>query len=153
MAAPERCDGVLAQRVSALKERLTSPLGALTRELAPRDPLGLFEEFVQKQAAAQGQLALVDGQLVTRDGRWSVFFAELKGSSFDADAQARFGTLLERELSRLKARHPGLKLEWSSVGRFARAAEHSIRSDIERILESRRWWHPAALPGGVPLAA
>lgn len=126
-------DELLGERVRALKERLGSPLGALTRELAPRDPLGMFEEFVQRQASAQGELTLVDGQLVTRDGRWSVFFAELNASPFDADGQARFEGLLERELSRLRQDHRGLKLEWSSVGRFARAAEHSIRSDIERI--------------------
>ena len=84
-------DELLAERLRELRERLASPLGALTRELAPRDPLGLFEELVRKQAAAQGQLTLVEGQLVTNDGRWSVFFAELKASAFDA---ARTGALL-----------------------------------------------------------
>ncbi len=126
-------DEVLAQRVAALMARLSSPLGALARETAPEDPLGLFEDFVARQTRAQGQLAQADGQLVTRDGRWSVLFAETKASAFDAQGQARFARVLEQQLAALRERDTSLTLEWSSVGRFARAAEQSIRSDIERV--------------------
>lgn len=126
-------DALLAQRVEALKQGLASPLGALLRETAPADPLGLFEALVARQARAQGELVQSDGQLVTRDGRWSVLFAETAAPAFDAHGQQRFTAALERELARLRARDPSLVLEWSSVGRYARAVEHSIRDDIERV--------------------
>jgi predicted exporter len=126
-------DALLAQRVEALKQGLASPLGALVRETAPADPLGQFDAFVTRQARAQGELAQHDGQLVTRDGRWSVLFAETAAPAFDARGQQRFSAALERELARLRKRESSLVLEWSSVGRFARAVEHSIREDIERV--------------------
>lgn len=130
---PRISDAALAQRVEALKQGLASPLGALTRELAPADPLGTFELFLARQLRAQGELAQVDGQLVTRDGRWSVLFAETEAPAFDARGQRRFAAQLERELARLRAGDPSLVLEWSSVGRFAYAVEESIRADIERV--------------------
>jgi predicted exporter len=126
-------DALLAERVGALQHGLASPLGALLRETAPADPLGLFDAFVTRQARAQGELVQVDGQLVTRDGRWSVLFAETKVAAFDVRGQQRLSALLERQLARLRALQPGLVLEWSGVGRFAQAVEHSIRVDIERV--------------------
>jgi predicted exporter len=126
-------DARLSERVAALKARLASPLGPLVRELAPADPLGLFEQFVTRQARTQGALTQVVGQLVTRDGRWSVLFAETRAPAFDSQGQARFARVLDQELTRLRRADPSLVLEWSSIGRFAQAAEHSIRDDIERI--------------------
>lgn len=120
-------DQVLDERVAALRERLAGPLGMLERRFAAEDPLGAFSALLEAQLGGRAQLTMVDQQLVTRDGRWSVVFAATKASAFDTVAQ----TQVEQTIAR--AVPPGVRLEWSGLNRYALLGERSVRGDIERI--------------------
>jgi predicted exporter len=126
-------DVFIDERVAALKERLSGPLGMLERRLAPDDPLGAFSSLLERQARARGSLTLQGDQLVTADGRFSVLFAATKASAFDAGAQSKVSDLVAETRASLRKRDASTLLEWSGVSRFALAGERSVRGDIERI--------------------
>ncbi|MDB4987755.1 MAG: rane protein exporter [Myxococcaceae bacterium] len=126
-------DAFLEQRVTAMRERLSGPLGMLERRLAPDDPLGGFVSLLEAQTRARGQLRVEDHQLVTEDGRWSVVFAASKASAFESAKQLAIETKIEAALSAARARDASVRLEWSGLSRFATAGERSVRVDIERI--------------------
>jgi predicted exporter len=126
-------DTFLAQRVSALRTRLSGPLGVMERNLAPLDPLGAFMGVLDAQARARGQLRVEEQQLVTADGRWSVVLAATKASAFDSAAQQRVARQIDQAFAAQRAKEPSLVLEWSGLSRFALLGEKSVRGDIERI--------------------
>jgi predicted exporter len=126
-------DAFLAERIAAMRARLAGPLGMLERRLAPDDPLGAFASVIEAQAAGRGRLSMVDRQLVTDDGAWSVLFAATRGSAFDARAQAQVEARVNAAFAPLARRDPSLTLEWSGLNRFALEGERSVRGDIERI--------------------
>jgi predicted exporter len=120
-------DAVLDERVRALRERLGGPWGMLERRFAAEDPLGSFSALLAAQLTTRAQLTMVDRQLVTTDGAWSVVFAATKASAFDAAAQQQVETAIAKALPK------GVQLEWSGLNRYALLGEKSVRGDIERI--------------------
>lgn len=120
-------DEQLDQRVAALRERLGGPWGMLERRFAADDPLGAFSGLLEAQLASRAELTMVDRQLVTQDGEWSVVLAATRASAFDAVAQRAVEQAVERALP------AGIRLEWSGLNRYALLGERSVRGDIERI--------------------
>jgi predicted exporter len=79
-------------------------------------------------------LRVEEGQLVTPDGRYAILLLGTAGSAFDSGAQGRLLADLEAEFQAIAERRgSGLAMELSSAGRFAVAAERSIKSDVYRI--------------------
>lgn len=126
-------DAYLTERVERMKQRLTSPMGMLERRLAPEDPLGFFLEFLDKQQSGRGNLRVEDGQLVTKDGAWSVILASTRAGAFDTEPQAQIEATVLKELSALRAADASVALDYIGVNRFALEGERSVRGDIERI--------------------
>ncbi len=125
-------DAFLEERVAALKQRLTSPMGMLERRLAPEDPLGFFLGYLERQQAGKGNLRLEDGQFVTEDGFY-VILAATKAPAFETEAQVQVEALVLSTFDALRAQDASLKLDYIGVNRFAIEGERSVRGDIERI--------------------
>ncbi|MEZ4392256.1 MAG: hypothetical protein R3A48_14280 [Polyangiales bacterium] len=137
-------DGALRERLSdpalreaarALKRRLASPAGALFARGAGDDPLQSFAASLDRLRGAQGDaLRVVDGQLVTADGRGAVIVLATRASPFDAARQRRFLADLQREFVRVRttARAP-LTLRRAGAHPVAVAAEAETRGDAQRV--------------------
>lgn len=126
-------DSFLDARFIALRESLASPLSALTKRLAPADPLGAFQGVLDEAAKGRGKVKVVDDQLVSEDGRFALLFGATRAPAFDASAQAKLEAAVNGAFAQLKGADPSLTLEWTGVNRFALAGERSVRGDIERI--------------------
>jgi len=122
----------LRAAVNNLKRQLSLPTATLLRGLITRDPLMSFMNRIEafKQSSSQA-LEIVDGQLVTKEGAYGIIFIVTRSSPFKSSKS----TLLKKiDTAFLEAQqHGAIKLEQSSVHRFAAASEQSIRADIARI--------------------
>jgi predicted exporter len=126
-------DEALAEAARELKRRLVGPTGAFVRRIAPRDPLLAFPRHLERlRDAQQGSLRIVDGQLVTEDGRAVVFLASA-GSPFDGERAAALQRGLDAALAAVREAHGPIEVEQSGVHRFALASEEAIRADVTRI--------------------
>jgi len=127
-------DGALRERAKRVRQRLASPASGFFEPLVAADPLGAFEGLVSQLRDDRSALEMVDGQLVTTDGRFAIVLAASKGSAFDSGAQGRLLGALHERFDEIDARHGGtLELELSAAGAFALAAERDIKRDIRSI--------------------
>lgn len=123
----------LRERARDLKRRLMSPTGTFIRQVAPADPLLTFPRLLERmRAAQQGSLEVVDGRLVTEDGRGVVFLAT-RSSPFDSEASRRLAARIDGAFAEVQRAHPDAELAQSGVHRLAIASEDAIRSDVTRI--------------------
>ncbi|MCB9595973.1 MAG: MMPL family transporter [Sandaracinaceae bacterium] len=127
-------DDDLAEAGRELRRRLVSQTGAFVRRIAQRDPLLAFPRHLERlQDAQQGSLRVVDGQLLTEDGRAVVFLAT-RESPFDAAAAHRLADGIDAALAAVRAAHgSSVTIDRSGFYRFTIASEQSIRSDVVRI--------------------
>jgi predicted exporter len=118
-------------RLGTLREQLASPVSAMMREGAPRDPFGGQWESLDVLRAAKGGDALDDdgGVVVTADRAHAFLFVETKASPFASSAQRAFREVLDAWL----ARTPGARLQTAGSAQFAIASEAQIKADINRI--------------------
>lgn len=116
-----------------LKRQLGLPTATLVRSMAQRDPLQTFMRQVERFSEFRvGHLDLVDGQLVTRDGRHGIVFVATTASPFDAKAYRPVAAAIDTAFEAAKAAG-ATKLERSGVHGFAAASERAIRRDVTRI--------------------
>lgn len=114
----------LARRSDELRARLAGPASPLFARQAPRDPLGLFVQIMERARAAQ--------PAGPRDE--AIVLLRTRSSAFDFESQSRLLDDIESEFRRISQRYGGdLVLEQSGVNRFAVAAERSIRRDVNFI--------------------
>ncbi len=127
-------DAGLREAARDLRRRLGSPTGTFIRQIAPRDPLLTFVRHLEGLRDAQeGGLSVVDGQLVTADGRGVIFLAS-RASPFDGDASRRLLDGIARDFDAVNRAHGGtLRLEQSGVHRFAVSSQAAIEEDVSRI--------------------
>ena len=117
----------------ALKEKLSSPMGALVKRLAGADPLLTFlEELKRLEEARKGPLDVRDGVYVTQDGSHAILFLATRSSPFAGAVQAPFLQRLQAAFAAVDASRT-LKLETSGVNRFAVDTERLVRADINRV--------------------
>lgn len=135
--APEReiplllSDEALAERARSLRIRLASPASSFIGDLVGADPIGGFDRIVSRLRADEPALEMIDGQFMTRDGRYAIVLAETRASAFDSGVQVGLLGDLHAAFEAIDARHGGaLELEMSGINRFAVAAERSIKSDV-----------------------
>ncbi len=130
-------DEALRVRARALRERLASPASSFFEPMIAADPLGSFETFVRRWQARETTLRMVDGQLVTPDGRFAIVLLGTRNSAFDSGAQGRLLADLQAGFDAIAARvGGGLRLERSAVGAFAVEAERSIKSELVWIISA-----------------
>ncbi|TFG97704.1 MAG: hypothetical protein E4H11_01540, partial [Myxococcales bacterium] len=129
---PERlAEPALRARARELRDSLASPASAFLKVLASADPLGAFARLAEGLRAGQPALRVVDGQLLTPDGRHAILLLRTRGSAFDSQVQARLIADLRAAFAAIATRlGRGLDLELSAVGAFAAEAERSIKADI-----------------------
>jgi len=131
---PRLTDAALGARAREIKRRLASPASGFFEPLLTADPLGAFETLVTRLREENAALRLVDGQLVTVDGRFAILLLGTRGSAFDSGAQSRFLDDMAERFAAIDARlGGGLELERSAAGAFAVAAESGIKRDIRNI--------------------
>jgi len=124
-------DAGLRGAAQALKQELGRPTGAVVKRVAPADPLLLYPAQLRSlEAARAGGLDLVDGQFIA-DGKYALVLLASRHSPFDAAAQGPLQTAIAEAFAAVQG--GGLVLKQSGVARFALAAEHSMREDIQRI--------------------
>jgi predicted exporter len=118
-----------------LRDALALPEGQLAKELAPADPMLAFPSLLRRfEAALQGGLQVVDGCFADVATSSAVLFLTTRHSAFDLEHQAPFASFLEAGFAELDERFGGsLRLERSSVHRFAVASEKRARRDMQRI--------------------
>ncbi|MDH3212842.1 MAG: MMPL family transporter [Myxococcales bacterium] len=129
---PERLsDAALHERARELRRRLASPAASFFEPLAASDPLGAFEGLVMRMRSEQSTLRVEQGQLVTPDGRYAILLLGTLRSAFDSGAQGRLLADLQQRFESIRDRRgSGLAMELSAAGRFAVAAEKTIKSDV-----------------------
>jgi len=129
-------DAGLARAARELKRQLALPTAPLVRRIAPEDPLLFFSAHVARlQRAEQGALRVVDGALVTADGRHGVVFVASRDSPFRSAGSSRVVAAIDRAFRATKRAMGGraLRLEQSGVHRFALSAERTMRNDLSRV--------------------
>ncbi|MBK9753480.1 MAG: MMPL family transporter [Nannocystis sp.] len=123
-------DAGLRAAAVALKQELGRPTGQIVKRVAPADPLLLYPQQLRRlEAARAGGLEVVEGQFLA-EGRHALVLLATRHSPFDAAVQAPLQAAITAAASGLGE---GVTLEQSGVARFALAAEHSMRADIQRI--------------------
>lgn len=132
--ALELGDDAIREAAGDLRRRLLSPTGAFVRRIAERDPLLAFPRHLERlQEAQQGSLRVVDGVLLTEDGRGVVFLAT-RGSPFDTVAARGLADGIDAAERHLREAHgESVAVEESGLYRFTIASEQAIRSDVVRI--------------------
>lgn len=121
----------LQARVAQAKQALAGPLGALVGRIMVDDPILAFPELLQQIQQASGGIADRGGQLQTRDGRWSVVFAQAKAPALVGALQAPVVETVERALADLQTSAGGqLRTHWTGVNRFAVETERRIRREL-----------------------
>lgn len=123
-------DAGLRAAAAALKQELGRPTGQIVKRVAPADPLLLYPQQLRRlEAARAGGLEVVEGQFLA-EGRHALVLLATRHSPFDAATQAPLQAAITAAGRGLGE---GVTLEQSGVARFALAAEHSMRADIQRI--------------------
>jgi predicted exporter len=124
-------DAELRARALELRHRLASPASSFFEPLVAADPLGAFEARVRSWQDRETTLRMVDGQLVTPDGRFAILLLGTRSSAFDSGSQGRLLADLETAFDSIAVRRGAdLRLERSAVGAFAVAAERSIKREL-----------------------
>jgi predicted exporter len=124
-------DAALRAQAESAKRELALPVAALGKRLVTSDPLGSFRGILARISGQQPSLDLVDGQFVTRDGRFGVLFLGTRAPAFDGNRQKALLADLSAAFAGVDQRlGGGLLLEWSGANVFAVATERSIRSDV-----------------------
>jgi predicted exporter len=123
-------DDAIRARLTALRDQLASPVGAMVRDAARADPLGGAWRPLEALRGAVGD-ALVDddGVLVTADRRHAFVFVETRSSPFDSAAQRAFRAVLER----WAAAAAPIRLETAGTAQFAIESEAQMKGDVNRI--------------------
>ncbi|HET9621048.1 MAG TPA: MMPL family transporter [Kofleriaceae bacterium] len=123
-------DDAIRARLTALRDQLASPAGAIVRDAATGDPLGGVWQPLDMLRGAAGD-ALVDdgGVLVTADRAHAFVFVETRSSPFDSDAQRAFRAVLDGWV----ARAAPVRLQTAGTAQFAIASEAQMKGDVNRI--------------------
>jgi len=127
-------DATVAEAATDLRRRLVSQTGPFIRQIAPRDPLLAFPRHLERlRDAQQGGLRVVEGRLLTEDGRGVIFFATDR-SPFDTGAAHALADGLGAALADVREAHgDSVSIEQSGVYRFTLTSEQTMRADILRI--------------------
>ena len=96
----------LRAQAERAKRDLALPTASLGKRLVTDDPLGSFRALLERISVQQPSLELVDGQFVTRDGRFAVLFLGTRAPAFDGDRQK---ALLEDLSAAFDAGRPALR--------------------------------------------
>lgn len=127
-------DAALRGSARDLRTELASPASSAYRSSAPRDPLLLFASRMRALQTEDGASAELDGDvLLTADRRAGVITLATTASPFDSAKQRVVQRAIDGAIASLRHRFADARVTQSGVGRFAMAAETSIRSDIERV--------------------
>lgn len=120
----------LAARSARLRSRLAQPASPLITQTAPADPLGIFDEILQRIRGGLPPASTAEGGLTSADGNHAIVLLGLRSSPFDSDAQSGLLADIEKTFEALGG---DLALEQSGVNRIAVATERSIRDDVNFI--------------------
>jgi predicted exporter len=124
-------EAALRARAERAKRDLALPSALLLENLVASDPLGSFRAILERISGQRPSLDLVDGQFVTRDGRFAVLFLGTRPPAFDGDRQKALLEDLSAAFAEVnRGFDGGLALEKSGANVFAVATERSIRADV-----------------------
>src|SRR5690606_35019217 len=101
VAPPPAEPELLGARARELKGRLAGNASALWARQAPLDPLGSFPRWLELAESLNGELRIVDGQLMAASGPRALLFASTKVSALDAPAQRELVEWIEKEIAAL----------------------------------------------------
>lgn len=124
-------DAGLAARARQLKYDLAAPMAPFLKPLMAKDPLGLFQSFLDGARGSQPEFPTRDGQLASRDGEHAMILLATVHSHFDSGAQTPFLADLRQMIRSVEVRHGHpLRVEMSGANRIAVSAEQSMKRDI-----------------------
>ena len=124
-------EAALREQAERARRDLALPTASLGKRLVSSDPLGSFRAILGRISGQQTALDLMDGQFVTRDGRFGVVFLGTRPPAFDGKRQKALLADLSAAFARVNEGFGGaLVLEWSGANVFAVSTERSIRSDV-----------------------
>ena len=108
----------LERRAADLRRRLAQPDAMLLSRTAPGDPLGLFQNIVDRIRDANPALSSGGGSFESASGEHAIVLLGLRSSPFDSERQAPLLGYLDSEFARLNAEAGGqLVLEVSGINR------------------------------------
>ncbi len=123
----------LARRAATLRARLAGPASPIFARIAPRDPLGLHAEILER-LRAEGSSLVATPQARPESGDVAFVYLRTRASPFSGAEQAPLLAAIDEAFARIDAQAGGdLVLEQSGVNRLALASERSIRRDVNFI--------------------
>jgi len=107
---------VVATRLDEAKQQLMLPTGAMTAQMLPSDPLGLFTPVLQSLSGLgqNGNFVVQDGVLFTADGEHCMAYFDVQGSASETARNARLAAVLDTAMSRTMQACPDVRV--SAVG-------------------------------------
>ena len=130
LPAPRAEPDALGERARELKARLAGNASALWARQAPSDPLGTFPRWLEAAEGLNGNLRMVEGQLMAATGSRALLFASTHARALDAPSQREVVEWMDAQISELPA---GIDVRWTSVGRYTAKVEAASRGDGERV--------------------
>ena len=112
---------------------LYGPMGAPRLTEWRKDPLGLWPQWWQAQAAASGMALDGDGLLQAEDRHWAVMQFTLKGSAFRLDGERHLHDVLDGATAAAKAAVPDLRVLNAGVPLHAEAAAVQANREVNTI--------------------
>lgn len=112
---------------------LYGPMGAPRLTEWRNDPLGLWPQWWQAQAAASGMALDGDGLLQAEDRHWAVLQFALKGSAFRLDGERHLQDVLEGATAAAMAVAPGVRVLKAGVPLHAESAAVQASREVNTI--------------------
>ncbi|MCR6627829.1 MAG: MMPL family transporter [Pseudoxanthomonas sp.] len=112
---------------------LYGPMGAPRLTEWRSDPLGLWPQWWQAQAAASGMALDGDGLLQAEDRHWAVMQFTLKGSAFRLDGERHLQDVLDGAKNAAKAAVPDLRVLNAGVPLHAESAAVQANREVNTI--------------------
>ncbi|CAN4279206.1 MMPL family transporter [Pseudoxanthomonas sp. LjRoot125] len=112
---------------------LYGPMGAPRLTEWRSDPLGLWPQWWQAQAAASGMTLDGDGLLQAEDRHWAVLQFTLRDSAFKLDGERRLQDLLDGASAAATAAAPGLHVLKAGVPLHAESAAVQANREVNTI--------------------
>lgn len=112
---------------------LYGPMGAPRLTEWRSDPLGLWSQWWQAQAAASGMALDGDGLLQAEDRYWAVMQFTLKGSAFRLDGERHLQDVLDGATTAAKSAVPDLRVLKAGVPLHAESAAVQANREVNTI--------------------
>ena len=125
------------QYLTVMRRKLAGPEGMVLKDVVANDPVGMSALVVQKALPLQtgfGDAQMVDGRIMSADGRHVLLMAEPKISSSSSDSCERLVTALLHLAGKVETNFPGVHVAITGGHRMTMDNSILIKGDATRCI-------------------